>query len=245
MTKIGIFSDVHSNIEALTAVLKRLEDEGCDMLLCLGDVVGYGASPNECMQVIREKEIPCLMGNHDEYVQMIMDPAISKLREEVQKSIEWTQNQLTLEDLKWLGKLPYRLELEDELICIHSSFAPGRWPYCRDEKSFHDNLVEQPAQLAFCGHSHRPLVGIETGDDVPFVDFIKSMDLPSDRKVMVNVGAVGQPRDGDKRACCCTYELESRHLELIRVEYDIETAQNRIFFARLPEKFALRLEAGK
>ncbi len=245
MTKIGLFSDVHSNIEALEAVLKRLDEEGCDMLLCLGDVVGYGASPNECLQLIRDREIPCLMGNHDEYVQLLMDPSVAKLREEVRQSIEWTQSKLTLEDLKWLGKLPYRLELEDEMLCIHSSFAAGRWPYCRDEKSFHDNFAEQPVQLAFCGHSHRPMVGIDTGEETPYVDFIRPMELPSDKKVMVNVGSVGQPRDGDNRACACTYVLETRHLELLRIPYDIETAQNRLFFARRPETFALRLETGK
>ena len=240
MTKVAFFSDVHGNYEALTAMLKRLDTLGCDAMVCLGDIVGYGASPRECVQLIRERDIPCVMGNHDEYATMMVDmnPAFSRLREEIRKSIEWTQAQLDTDDLKWLSQLPMYLE-DDDFMALHSSFAHGRWSYCMDESTFAANFSRQPCQLAFCGHSHSPLIGIDMPGGPPFVDFIRPYTLPSDHKIMVNVGSVGQPRDRDNRACACIYELETRRLELVREPYDIEMAQNKIFMARLPDKFAL------
>lgn len=130
-------------------------------------------------------------------------------------------------------------------MALHSSFAHGRWAYCMDEASFAANFLQQPCQLAFCGHSHSPLIGIDMPNAQPFVDFIRPYTLPTDHKIMVNVGSVGQPRDHDPRACACTYVLETRQLELIREPYDIEMAQNKIYMARLPEKFATRLEVGR
>ena len=246
MTKIGFFSDVHANWEALTAILKRLDEEQCDQLVCLGDIVGYGASPSECLHLIQEREIPCVMGNHDEYVTLLMDPAIDRLRDEIKQSIAWTQAQLSMDDLKWLSQLPMRIECEELFTALHSSFAAGKWSYCLDEVTFKNNFALQPCQLAFCGHSHSPLIGIDLpGQEFPFVDFIRTYTIPDDKKVMVNVGAVGQPRDHDPRAAFVTYVLETRRLELHRISYDIETAQNKIYMARLPDRFGLRLAAGR
>ena len=246
MTKIGFFSDVHANLEALTAILEKCAELKCDELICLGDIVGYGANPAECVKLLRERDIPCVLGNHDEYVTTIMNPEIDQLRPEIRKSIEWTQAQLSLDDLKWLGSQPMQIQVVDDLICLHASFARHRWSYCLDEISFKNNFAQQPCQLAFCGHSHSPLIGIDLpGQEFPFVDFIRTYTVPDDKKVMVNVGSVGQPRDRDPRACLVTYILESRRLELHRVPYDIETAQNKIYMARLPDRFGLRLAVGR
>lgn len=131
MTKIGFFSDVHGNLEALTAILKRLDQLSCDLLVCLGDIVGYGANPSECIQIIRERDIPCVMGNHDEYASSYMTPSVARLRPEILQSIEWTQTQLSLEDRKWLAEQPMRLQLGEEIVALHSSFARGKWAYCQ------------------------------------------------------------------------------------------------------------------
>ena len=245
MTKIGFFRDVHGNLEALTAILARLDKLSCDLLVCLGDVVGYGANPAECIQIIRERDIPCVMGNHDEYVSSFIEPETSKLRPEILKSIEWTQKQLSLDDIKWLAELPMRLQLGDEIVALHSSFARPKWSYCLDEVTFAANFAHQDCNLAFCGHSHTPLIGIDMPGHLPFVDFIRPYAIPADRKVMVNVGSVGQPRDRDPRACACIYQLETREIETIREPYDIVTAQNKIYMARLPDRFGLRLASGK
>lgn len=245
MTKIGFFSDVHGNLEALTAILKRLDQASCDMLVCLGDIVGYGANPAECLHIIQDREIPSVMGNHDEYASSYMTPANGRLRPEILASIEWTQKNLSVDDIRWLAELPMRLQLGDDMVALHSSFARGKWSYCLDEDSFAANFERQECPLAFCGHSHSPLIGIDMPGHAPFVDFIRPYTVPTDHKVMVNVGSVGQPRDRDPRACACTYEVETRHLELIREPYDLEMAQNKIYMARLPEKFGLRLALGR
>ncbi|MBO7742216.1 MAG: metallophosphoesterase family protein [Victivallales bacterium] len=244
MTRIAFISDIHSNYEALTAILSRLDREGYDMLLCLGDIVGYGASPNECVSLVREREIPCVLGNHDEYATLLMDPSIGRLREDVQHSIGWTQENLSMDAIKWLAMLPERLEVENEFIALHSSFA-ARWGYCRNEETFEANFKRQPCRLAFCGHSHTPLIGVDVPGHQPFVDFIHDTPIPQSGKVMVNVGSVGQPRDHNPYACACIYELESGVVSIVRERYDIETSQAKIRAAGLPERFALRLGVGR
>ena len=251
MTKLAFISDLPSNFDALTAVLKHLEEVGCDQILCLGDVVGYGPEPAQCVQEIQRREIPTVLGNHDEYVSAIMDPHVQELRQEVQDAISWTQAQLSWDELTWLGKLPFSMEADDEFTILHSSFAPGRWAYCLDERTFQNNFKGQQCQLAFCGHSHSPLYAWEeTPGDTPFVDYIpgasRRRKVPTEGKVMVNVGSVGQPRDRDPRACVVFYELESRELWLDRVPYDMEAARQKILATKkLPARFGDRLLLGK
>ncbi|NLZ63449.1 MAG: metallophosphoesterase family protein [Lentisphaerae bacterium] len=244
MTKIGFISDIHGNIDALQAVLAKLDQCGCDMVFCLGDIVGYGAGPSECIKLIREREIPSVMGNHDEYVTLLMDPRVEKLREEIREAIYWCQGKLSMDELRWLAKLPMRIETE-EFTVLHGSFHTIKWAYCLDEPTFAANFKMQTMPLAFCGHSHSPLLGIEVPNDIPYVDYIRKTIIKPDLKYMINVGAVGQPRDRDPRACAVIYNLASRELELIRVEYDIAAAQARIRAAGLPEKFARRLQEGR
>ncbi len=246
---IAIISDIHGNIDALQAALKCIQDNGAEMTICLGDVVGYGPSPSECVKVMRTREIPCVMGNHDEYVSMIMDPAVDKLREEVRKSIEWTQAHLTLDDIKWLSELPMQMECEGYFQVLHSSYAPKKWAYCLDERTFANSFLYQPVQLAFCGHSHSPLIAYDQGPDKqPFVDFIHGkMTIPEDVKVMVNVGSVGQPRDRDPRACVVFYELETRQLWLERVPYNAKLVFAKVLETKggLPIRFGERLLEGR
>lgn len=245
MTRIAFISDIHSNIDALQAVLAHIDAKGADMTVCLGDIVGYGPCPVECIQEIRKREIQSVMGNHDEYVTLLMDPRVEKLRPDIRQAVEWTQMQLSMEDLKWLSKLPMRMDA-DEFSILHSSFAPIKWSYCLDERSFKNNFANQNCQLAFCGHSHSPLVGMDIPGDEPQLDFYeKPRILPADRKVMVNVGSVGQPRDRNPKACVVFYELEQRKVWLERVEYDVEAAKARFEAAGLPERFGKRIIDGK
>ena len=251
MTRIAFISDIHANLEALRSVLAHIDQVGADMAVCLGDVVGYGAAPIECIELIREREIQTVMGNHDEYATLVMDPRIERLRPEIRQSIEWTQEQLfnyPKDDLiKWLSKLPDRMDGGDFEV-LHSSYASPRWAYCMDEPTFDRNFKAQGPQLAFCGHSHSPLFGFMAEDGRPIIDYIRGDNrktrIAPEFKSMVNVGSVGQPRDKDPRACVVFFEMESRELWLDRVEYDIEAASKRIEAAGLPQKFADRLKVG-
>lgn len=246
MAKLGIFSDVHGNYEAFTTILACLDNEKCDDLICLGDVVGYCANPAECMQIMYERNIKCVLGNHDEYMTTFLEDDLKHLREDVRKSVAWTQKQLTFDDLDWFLKLPME-RVEYGINFIHSSYAPHRWSYCLDERTYALNFRFQTAQLAFCGHSHTPTIAVELPNSaLPYVDDIHSpFTIPDYSKVMVNVGSVGQPRDNDPRACCVTYDTETRVLNLIRAEYDVERAQKKILASPLPDVFGRRLSFGK
>lgn len=244
MTKIGFISDIHGNVDALQSVLGKLDQIGCAKIFCLGDIVGYGASPSECIKIIRERELPTVMGNHDEYVTLLMDPSVEKLREEIRQAIYWTQGKLSMDELRWLASLPMRLETADFTV-LHASFHSIRWAYCLDETTFAANFKQQKVDLAFCGHSHSPLLGMEVPNEMPYVDYIRPTVLKPGLKFMINVGSVGQPRDHDPRACAVIYDPESNGLELLRIEYDIAAAQAKVRAAGLPEKFATRLQEGR
>ncbi len=245
MTRIAFISDIHSNIDALLAVFAHIEKVGADVTLCLGDIVGYGPCPSECLHEIQNREIQCVLGNHDEYVTLLMDPRVEKLRPDIKQVVEWTQMQLSMDDLKWLSKLPMQMAADDFSI-LHSSFAPTRWSYCIDERTFLINFIHQPCQLAFCGHSHSPLLGMDMAPNEPQLDFYeKPKVIPTDRKVMVNVGSVGQPRDRNPKACVVFYEMETRQVRLDRVPYDTEKAKERFIAAKLPERFGQRICMGK
>ncbi len=245
MTRIAFISDIHANLEALQAVMEDIKKQGADMTICLGDIVGYGPDPQACVDIIRENEIQTVMGNHDEYVTLLMDPRVDRLREEVRSSVEWTQSRLTMDSLTWLSKLPYAMEA-DEFSITHGSYEEGNhFAYCKDEETFERNFEGQTCQLAFCGHSHRPLIGVRRDDGKVFVDYIREGSVPSMGKVMVNVGSVGQPRDENPRACVVYYDYESRDIKLSRVEYDVKTTMQKILKSPLAERFAKRLEVGK
>ncbi len=245
MSRIAFISDIHSNILALNAVLKHIDTVGVDNIICLGDIVGYGPWPAECIQTIRERNIPTVMGNHDEYVTLLMDPRVEQLREEIRQAVEWTQANLSMDDLYWLSKLPMRIDA-DYFEVLHGSYFPTRWAYCLDEATFQANFKFQTPQLAFCGHSHSPLIAFDQGEgEQPLVDYIRKCTIPEDHKVMVNVGSVGQPRDRNPRACVVFYELETRELWLDRVEYDANAVCKKIYEAGLPKRFGDRLLVGR
>ena len=247
MTRIAFISDIHSNIDALRSVLAHIDKVGADVTVCLGDIVGYGGAPAECLHLIQEREIQTVMGNHDEYVTLIMDPRVEKLRPEIRQAVEWTQMQLSMDDLKWLSKLPMRMNAEDFEV-LHSSYAPGRWAYCLDEPTFAKNFDHQEISLAFCGHSHSPLFGFRDDNGLLLLDYIRNASrktrIPEHAKTMINVGSVGQPRDKDPRACVVFYEMENKELWMDRIDYDIEAAREKILAAKLPQKFADRLLLG-
>ena len=245
MTRVALISDIHSNIDAFCSALARIDQVGVDMTLCLGDIVGYGPAPAECVALVRERDIPCVLGNHDEYVTLIDDPHVKSLRPEIQQVIEWTQQQLSMDDLRWLSQRPRIIDAE-AFAMIHSSFSrKSRWAYCVDEHTFMENFQDQTYALAFCGHSHQPLIGYDQTPELPMVDFIRDVTLPSDAKIMVNVGSVGQPRDRNPKACVVFYEVEERHLWMERVEYDLKSAYKRFAQAKLPPRFGDRIMLGK
>ncbi len=241
--KIGLLSDIHGNLPALKAVLKKLRQEGCEKLFCGGDIVGYGAFPEECVNLLRENDVTSVRGNHDH---MVAHPGREmSLRSEVQKAITWSREQLSDETLHWLGNLP--LELEAELVnMVHAShLIRPEWHYVVDGKGVCSNFLFQTHAISFNGHTHLPLLAQHKRKNRPRLIHLQELELPKGGRYLINVGSVGQPRDHDPRAACVIYEPEKGYVALHRVEYDILQAQEAIRKARLPRFFATRLSEGK
>jgi len=241
--RIGIFGDIHGNIDALTAVLDALGLAGIDKMLCTGDVVGYGACPGECVGILRELDIPTVRGNHDEYTTQIGHDW--RIREEAKTVIRWNQGHLPESSLQWLGALPRAICFEGVTV-VHSSLAwHPNWPYVLNQRTAIHNFLFQDTQLCFNGHSHVPICARHQDGKRPHIDLLRNFMIPRKQKILVGVGSIGQPRDGDPRASAVVYDTDQKSLRLLRIPYDVEAAQARIFRAGLPECLALRLALGE
>ena len=247
--KYAILGDIHGNLEALETVLAATRELGVDKYACIGDVVGYNANPKECLDILRglgDKLIGVVQGNHDEDV--------SNGRETIgfnplaAAAVEWTREQLGKEDMKWLHELPYKLVLgspEARFQMVHGTLDnPEGWGYIFDRFSAETCFQYQTFAICFVGHTHVPLAFEKTETMISggFYDFIT---IEKNRKYLINVGSVGQPRDGNNKAAFAVYFTDDAKVTLYRVEYDIKTTQQKIIDARLPQRLADRLAVGR
>jgi len=244
--RMGIFSDVHANIEALSAVMEALADEEVDALYCLGDVVGYGGSPNECSDVVRAVSDTTILGNHDAAVAGRMD--YSYYYDAARNALDLHASELTADNMAWLKTLPYKHIVEGTGVHLcHGSpvrleefeyiFAPEQ---ARECLSIWDDLGD----ITLIGHSHLCKVfGLQRPNSV-VEQVAEDFTLEDGTKYIVSVGSVGQPRDYDNRASYTVYDSETRRFEFRRVEYDIESAASRIFESEIERNFGHRLFIG-
>lgn len=243
--RIGIFSDVHANIEALSAVIEALQHESIDAYYCLGDVVGYGASPNECADVIRRISRVTILGNHDAAVAGRMD--YSYYYEAARHALDIHARQLTSENMAWLKSLPYKHELSEigVTLCHGSPLRLEEFEYIFNTEQARDCLAmfEELSSLTLIGHSHLCKVfGLRPGEVEELAP--RRFTLKPGTKYIVSVGSVGQPRDYDNRASYVVFDSVTRDFEFKRVEYDIESAANKIFSGDLERNFGHRLYMG-
>ena len=241
--RIGIISDLHANLVSLQAVLAALEDEHCDSVLCGGDVVGYGPRPRECIDLIRERGIPCVQGNHDEWV---ANGALEwGIREDARRALSWTTDVLSDEELGWLRALP-RLVSYEGLEVVHASHAwRGRWPYVLDDRRLVANFLFQRSECTFHGHTHVPLVGVHERGSQPRFRQLRELQLTPGCRCLVNVGSAGQPRDGNPLASCVVFDTDDRRVRPLRVAYDIAETQRQMADVSLPPRLITRLAEGK
>lgn len=239
--RYAIIADIHANLEALQVVLADIKTQGCTHVVCLGDVVGYGANPKECLDIIRGMNIPVVKGNHDEYIGLDDNP--DGFNDAAAEAVTWSRAQLTPDDRKWLRELKY-FRLVANFSIVHATLdAPQRWGYVFDKLEAAASFTYQNTQLCFFGHTHVPLAFIrDTG--VRGGTYSKFKIEPG-RKYFVNVGSVGQPRDGDWRAAYVVYDMPTQTVELRRLEYPVAEAQRKIRAAGLPERLADRLASGR
>ncbi len=241
--KTAIISDIHSNIEALEAVFARIDRDGYDRVVCLGDVVGYGADPDPCCDLLRTRDVPTLLGNHDAAVTGAMDE--SYYYQGARQAVQWTRNHLSDENYRWLYALPYT-RIEADVGFYHSApVMPSGFFYVVQptEAQAHAQVLDRLRPVSFIGHAHLTLVFALTSSRVGQVD-PGEIRLDGETRYIVNVGSVGQPRDRDPRACFAVWDHDAGQVEFVRVEYDVESAASKIMAAGLDEKFAKRLFKG-
>ncbi len=227
--RVAVMSDIHSNLEAFSEVLKAAGT--VDQYLCLGDIVGYGANPNEVIQLIKRHNMLAVKGNHEDAVITGMTEGFNPI---ATFAVEWTEGKLSTESRAYLSRLPLQLDIELEGFRIHMVHGSPENPL--EEYIYRDEPKERlkfflrmtKSSLLLLGHTHLPM-NIEVGDGR-----------------VLNPGSVGQPRDGDPRASFAILEMSGRLVEcsLLRVEYDIEKAAGKILDAGLPRLDAERLYQG-
>lgn len=240
--KIAVIGDIHANIDALEAVLDDARSQGVSEWLCVGDVVGYNACPNECVQAIRALGCPVVCGNHDHYC--AYNESLAEFHPIAAAVVEWTRDCLAPENAVWLRSLPYSV-VKKGITLVHSTLdEPERWGYVFDAVDAEPSFFYQRTQICFHGHTHVPVVFEKKGDEV-LQHEPGTLKFSLGSRYFVNVGSVGQSRDGDRRASYCIYDTATRSIEFRRVLYDVEAAQERIRSVGLPERLALRLAQGR
>ncbi len=237
--RIGVFSDIHANWQALEAVIADSEGE-IDEGLCLGDVVGYGGDPVRCLDEVRKRKWPTLIGNHD---RACTDPHILDwFNDDAAFVIKWTIHELGKDRLAWLDKRP-ESDQRDGVVLVHGSPRDPIFEYILDGATAAANLQLLAGRACLHGHTHVPGYFYPNGDAVEHSYWLGKVRVSGPS--LINPGSVGQPRDGNPDASYAVWDTDDRSLEWRRVPYDREGAQKAILEAGLPERFAIRLEAGR
>jgi len=240
--RYAIFSDIHSNLEALKSIITYLKKEKIEQYLCVGDIIGYGTDPQPCIELVQELKSQVVMGNHDYVVGNLAE--LNLLNDWAQKGILFSKEKLTKSSLLYLKNLPLILS-NDTFTLVHSSLAfPDLWSYIMDSFDAKQSFDHQQTPLCFIGHSHKSGIFEKRGSNVSFKE--KSCLKPEEGiQYIVNVGSVGQPRDRDPRSSFVIYDTEENYLEIKRVAYDIKSTQEKIIKSGLPKMLAARLSEGK
>jgi len=241
--RYGIFSDTHANIEALNTVLTALEDDGVDRFVCLGDTVGYGGSPNECCDRVRDVAAFTILGNHDAAVAGRMD--YSYYYDAAREALDTHREELTDDNLEWLKGLPYEVKENDLAFCHGSPLNLEEFEYIFSKEQAARCLEMYPdlAVATFIGHSHLCKSFALSETEVHEVVTTK-FELRPDHRYIISVGSVGQPRDGNPLSAYTILDTDESTFEFKRVSYDIDGAADKIRAAKLSPSFAERLFIG-
>jgi predicted phosphodiesterase len=242
--RTAVIADIHANLEALQAVLERIHALNVDEIVCLGDIVGYNANPNECVEIMREKKIACVLGNHDASAAGIEEPVHFNLL--ARKAVLWTRGVLVEKNRRFLIDLPRERQVHDFFLFHGSIHDTNRYLLTRgdavDNFQLLAGLPEGP-RLGFFGHTHVGTASIDHQGRISS-DLSSELSLSSGKRYLINPGSVGQPRDGDPRASFLVYDRDDRTVLVFRAEYDIKMCQDKIVRAGLPPQLAWRLEQG-
>ncbi len=270
MAKIAILSDIHSNVDALMPVLEKCKEVGVDNYVSLGDIVGYNADPQECLDIVRNLNcIAMVRGNHDEYTAK-GHTELSGFNPVARQAVEWTRNQLNEADRQWLINNDYRSRIPgSNSTIVHATLdTPENWGYIFDCHHATDNFSYQFTQLCFCGHSHVPVafhkkpiasMNEHSVDEIPEWVYNFKNEIPNENfnyadeltvriragyKYLFNIGSIGQPRNRDPRASFAILDTNECTVTRYRIPYNIEAQRHKILEAGLPRRLADRIVLG-
>ena len=242
--RTAVIADIHANLEALQAVLARIEVLGADKIVCLGDIVGYNADPNDCVDIIRGRNIKCVLGNHDVCAAGLEEP--EDFNPVARRAVLWTRGELTDENKLFLRSLPRGLRVKDMFFFHGSIDDTNRYILYKSDAA--DNFAMLAGmgkflRTGFFGHTHVGAVLCSSRATVS-VDLSSDQRLAVKNRYLINPGSVGQPRDGDPRASFLVYDAGKQRVIFNRVEYDLQACQDKIIRAGLPAWLAERLSSG-
>jgi predicted phosphodiesterase len=243
--RYAILSDIHSNLEALNAVLRKIDSQKVDEIISIGDVVGYNANPNECIDILRRRGIRSLMGNHD--MRACGMESAYDFNPIAKDAIVWTKETLSKENLDFLKSQPRTLYLnEKRAIAIHGSFT-SHDIYILSALNAQENfkIMEESHQphLCFFGHTHVKIIYAAANSDVT-TSFDDELDISESERYLINPGSVGQPRDMNPNASFLIYDTKTKKVQFYKVQYDVSVSAQKILKAGLPIELAERLEVG-
>ena len=240
--RYAIFSDIHSNLEALEAALLDSQNEHINVYLCIGDIVGYGANPNECLKIAKGLFSASIAGNHDWGVVGLL--SVEYFSDYAKAGIYWTQGNLGVEGNNFLKSLKLTFEREN-FILVHGTLdRPKRFDYMVDPDDAQRSFLFLERDICFIGHTHMPGTFTKSPDGSICYSRIGLVKIESANKYIINVGSVGQPRDADPKASYCIYDTDRKQAKIKRVSYDVETARKKIIEAGLPRFLGDRLLIG-
>ena len=240
--RIAVIADIHSNLDALEAVLSALSRTRIDRYVCVGDVVGYGADPKACIDRVRDLCDVVVAGNHDWAVAGRL--SMEFFNAYARQAIVWTRERIGADDVRWLHDLPLQADVDGLFALVHATLHnPAAFDYLLTSYDAHLSMEVLERPLCFVGHSHIPITFTER-DGLGFT-FADSIDLTKVKKAIVNPGSVGQPRDENPDAGYAIYDTVKRKVTLHRVPYDVAAAAGKINDAGLPRVLADRLHVGK
>ena len=242
LLKALLLADVHSNLEALEAIFADCGH--FDRIWCMGDVVGYGPNPVQCLEVLRSHDLHCVAGNHDAAVAGVL--SVDDFNYAAAWAAQWTTSQLGQDDLQYLRALPLSLE-EGAFTLVHGSLRSPLWEYLVSTETASASLALLQTTYCLVGHSHLPFICREQPGRTPeFCEFPEKHPVPlTYERWVINPGGVGQPRDHDPRSSYAIYDSDAGSIERRRVVYDIAKTQRKMELAGLPEPLIHRLEFGR
>jgi len=243
--RFAFVSDIHGNLEALEAVFKDIEGQEVDEVICLGDIVGYGANPNECADLVRQKCTYILLGNHDAAAVNLL--ATHHFNSHAKIAIEWTAANLNNDVRSFLLSLPLVLTRET-LTLVHSTpYEPNMWYYITSLEEAAFNFQYFDTQVCLVGHTHIPIIIVLDGKKEVYVHQASQINLHGmdESRVLINVGSVGQPRDRNPDSCYAVLDTTLGDFFYRRVPYNIEKAQAKMKKIKMPEFLINRLIEGR